>query len=701
MSDRDPKKREFRCFVQNISFDLAWQALKDFFKDKLDDVNPFVDFLRHPSKPGVGCGGAFVEFHSSDQVEKALALDKSEVEGRKLFINHDPDGFHSRKWATRFNFEINFNRGRAVVTERGGAMPSQDYPPHDHRGEFHNHPPPPPHHHPHAPPPHGFPVRPPMPLSGFVDHTPGGKPIINDVTDLLASTIFYSNFPWRSHRDEIKTLFETCGQVRKLDLKMEPDDHEDELKRGKSRGMGLLEFARARDAHRSLRMIDNSTLHSRTIHVRMAKELRPLPAGLSDLGRPLPEQQCIDQCRQAGIDPFVNISLFVVNIPFDLDYQSMKEVFSLVGDVLEVRTLKNREDGRSRGMCVVKLAAAMDAQQCINVFNEASMQGRKMIVKFDTGSVEAARQAAPLAQGHPAPQAAPAYHQAYAPPPANYPPPPGDAGFFGRPDDRHVQQQRGPEPPRPVERRPEPPRQAEIRAPVRGYEAPPPRFNEGPPQQAPTRPSPAAHAVRRPSPPARREQRSDAMETDQDRMTELAGLLGINQDTLNALKILQSGKAAAAPAPVVAKVETSYSRDSGSYRESSYKPKSSSNGYEKRDRSPHRGRSSANTSFTRPTTAEPYKQPKADPKTYYTPVTNDTIYIRNLPKTMTESQLRYLMSSVGTISFCDFPVNHDSTPVGYAYVRFDGKDCYHNATRAVSTYDGHLTDGAKLEVGIY
>ena len=85
----------------------------------------------------------------------------------------------------------------------------------------------------------------------------------------------------------------------------------------------------------------------------------------------------------------------------------------------------------------------------------------------------------------------------------------------------------------------------------------------------------------------------------------------------------------------------------------------------------------------------------------WNPVTQDTIYLRNLPPTMTESRLRYLISQCGQISFIDFPLNRDNSPVGYAYIRFDGAGALNAAKSAISQYDNYPIEGVRLECGLY
>merc|ERR1711879_199228 len=85
----------------------------------------------------------------------------------------------------------------------------------------------------------------------------------------------------------------------------------------------------------------------------------------------------------------------------------------------------------------------------------------------------------------------------------------------------------------------------------------------------------------------------------------------------------------------------------------------------------------------------------------WTPVTKDTVYVRNLPDNMNENRLRGMLQQHGNISFMDFPLKHDNTPVGYAYVRFDGHNSLECCNSAIGRYDNFMVDGSKLEVGLY
>lgn len=784
-----------RVLVINLPYELDWFELKDFFKQidpKADDGNGtqgFVDVFNHPvTRKSLGAG--LVEFRTVDEMKRALELNGQNFKGRNVKIMHDPENFHLRKFADRNGLDYRMDskyRPRFVEKGRGGDRNDRDSARDRHRDSHRRDGPPPsgPRGPPPGPPPPNFGGPPPPPADPF------GKPLINDLTDLLESTVFFSNLPWRTRREECMQMFETCGTVNHLNMMHEDDDHDDERKRGKFRGMGLCEFTRARDAHRALIMIHNSRLDDREIAVRLAKELRPLPRGLSDLGRPLPEQQCADMARAEYIDPFHPTKLFCANVAFEVDEKTVRDVFELVGDVYECRLLKR--DGKSKGIAVIQVASGVDAVQCINVLHDAQIDGRQLKVRLD-------REDAAGGRGPPPAEPVPGQHVPF---PRDAPPPPRreeryDYGYDSR------RREELPPPQVPKEYRGGPPRDEY------GFGGPPGVTSGN------------SSYDRRDD---RRAKESTPPRDKDAKVKELADMLGLNSDTIAALKLLQGNNqqpsknepAAVAPPPKREYNSNNNSRNdprrdnsrdqqqrrnnqqwnnnntsgnryrerspvrnqrnnngfsnqqakgnnnqgnnnygygsntggggasnggygsnqnggsydknmmmnyggnssSGGYGQASYGNNnsgqnrnnnnrgSSQSGYEKN--SNNQG-GYAQTRFDDQTASataqsnqqqQPAKQQSSTSTSSWTPVTKDTVYVRNLPETMNESRLRQMLSANGVISFMDFPLKHDHKPVGYAYVRFDGANSLECTNRAIAQFDNYVVDGCKLEVGLY
>ncbi len=73
--------------------------------------------------------------------------------------------------------------------------------------------------------------------------------------------------------------------------------------------------------------------------------------------------------------------LFVGNLPFSVDDQTLQELFAQDGRVVEsVKTITDRETGRSRGFCFVEMGSAADAEAAITALDGYELEGRALRV---------------------------------------------------------------------------------------------------------------------------------------------------------------------------------------------------------------------------------------------------------------------------------------------------------------------------------
>lgn len=642
--------------MQNLPYELFFGEIKDYLKNEVGLGNPYVMVITNPNT-GKGAGAAYVEVEEEAQIEQLLTRDGQQVkfgdkDERKLWVNHDPDHRFLKKFCDKNNFDFKLvgHRQRPEIISRsgGGSAPPGGYAPD-------------------RPPVHSYGG--PPPPAGDDGH---GRPLIQNIPDLLASTVFVANLSYRTNEDDIRRHFETVGKVVKCELQVYGDDYEDASKAGKSKGLALVEFARARDAARSIIMYAGRNLQGRDINVRPAKELRALPEGLSELGRPVSEQICVDMCRSSlNVDPYGPCAIFTHNIGFEVTEQQMREVFELVGDVKRCALLTNKETGKSRGNCVVKLATGVDAQQCLNVLHESKFQGRPLRLRLDRDSA---------GSGPPPPQSQPPMHHASPAGFGNYgapPPPQQNSGF--------------------AQYQPPPPRDSYNQRP------PPPRFDDDY-SRGRDMYRQMQQGGRQDAPPA--QQQPSGGNDKESQIGALASLLGIDANTLNAIRVLQggnSGSGAQNGNNARGFGDMAQQRSGGAappaqgwkQQEPQWKQETNNgNGY--RERSPIRRQDSNQQQQQSNQNGAGGKAGKN-----WNPVTQDTIYLRNLPASMTESRLRYLISQCGQISFIDFPLNRDNTPVGYAYIRFDGMGALDSAKQAIQQYDNYPIEGQRLECGLY
>jgi len=72
--------------------------------------------------------------------------------------------------------------------------------------------------------------------------------------------------------------------------------------------------------------------------------------------------------------------LFVGGIAWASTEDSLKEFFSQVGEVLEVKIIRDRQTGKSKGFGFVTMATGEQAEKAIQELNDKEVDGRKIRV---------------------------------------------------------------------------------------------------------------------------------------------------------------------------------------------------------------------------------------------------------------------------------------------------------------------------------
>ncbi len=72
--------------------------------------------------------------------------------------------------------------------------------------------------------------------------------------------------------------------------------------------------------------------------------------------------------------------LFVGNLNFTTDSDSLINAFSECGNVQEVKLIKDSMTNRSRGFAFVQMTTTAEAQKAISDLNGAEMEGRTIVV---------------------------------------------------------------------------------------------------------------------------------------------------------------------------------------------------------------------------------------------------------------------------------------------------------------------------------
>ena len=72
--------------------------------------------------------------------------------------------------------------------------------------------------------------------------------------------------------------------------------------------------------------------------------------------------------------------LFIGNLPWSINEQSLKDMFSQFGEISEVVVINDRYTGRSKGFGFVTFVNEADAEKAIAEMAEKEVENRKIIV---------------------------------------------------------------------------------------------------------------------------------------------------------------------------------------------------------------------------------------------------------------------------------------------------------------------------------
>ncbi|OGK37911.1 RNA-binding protein [Candidatus Roizmanbacteria bacterium RIFCSPHIGHO2_12_FULL_41_11] len=75
-----------------------------------------------------------------------------------------------------------------------------------------------------------------------------------------------------------------------------------------------------------------------------------------------------------------NKKLFVGNLPWSLNNDSLREMFAQFGEIVEAIVITDRMSGRSKGFGFVTFANEESAKKAIEQMSEFEIEGRKLVV---------------------------------------------------------------------------------------------------------------------------------------------------------------------------------------------------------------------------------------------------------------------------------------------------------------------------------
>jgi RNA recognition motif-containing protein len=187
------------------------------------------------------------------------------------------------------------------------------------------------------------------PASGFRAERNAFKTESAPASSNQACRIIFSNLPFRAEWQELKDMCAPFGSVVRADVDKLPD--------GRSKGSGTVVFASQDEAWECIRSLDGQVVEGRQLGVRAA-------AGDVN-GAPIP-----------------GFKVFVGNLPFSTNWQTLKDMGRPFGEVL-FADLALEPSGRPRGFGVLTFAESNAARACIANLHGTIFEGRDLTVHED------------------------------------------------------------------------------------------------------------------------------------------------------------------------------------------------------------------------------------------------------------------------------------------------------------------------------
>ena len=83
----------------------------------------------------------------------------------------------------------------------------------------------------------------------------------------------------------------------------------------------------------------------------------------------------VNKCKEE-----INMKIYVGNLPFTIDDEGLKNLFSSYGEIEEATIIKDKFSGRSKGFGFVTFKEDEGAKKAIAEMNEKEVEGRKLKV---------------------------------------------------------------------------------------------------------------------------------------------------------------------------------------------------------------------------------------------------------------------------------------------------------------------------------
>jgi len=183
-------------------------------------------------------------------------------------------------------------------------------------------------------------------------------------------SVYVSNLSWDTDESELMEHMKQAGHVLNTVI----------LRRNtRSLGCGIVEYATREMAWNAVKIMNDSDLEGRSIHVRedkVAEATEAAHAGKTNGGGRSRRQVDIP-AEEKIVEPN---KVFVSNLTWTTSEEELITFFCSVGDVVDLEIRQTRA-GRSLGCGVVEFSNAAYARSCIDTMNGKELNGRVLAIR--------------------------------------------------------------------------------------------------------------------------------------------------------------------------------------------------------------------------------------------------------------------------------------------------------------------------------
>ncbi|XP_042041166.1 28 kDa ribonucleoprotein, chloroplastic-like [Salvia splendens] len=172
------------------------------------------------------------------------------------------------------------------------------------------------------------------------------------VDPLEEAKLYVGNLPYDVEGGDLALIFEEAGTVQIVDIIVNRDTE-------MSRGFGFVTMGSVEEAEKAVEMFNRYDLNGRLLTVSKAAKRGSKP----------PARVFTPRYR-----------IYVGNMPWSVDDESLEQVFSEYGTVVSARVITDRDSGKSRGFGFVVMSSEAEMNDAIANLNGVNLEGRTIRV---------------------------------------------------------------------------------------------------------------------------------------------------------------------------------------------------------------------------------------------------------------------------------------------------------------------------------